>query len=281
MRYLISIILLLAVNISFAQTQEEIDEAFRTGNYQKAVELTNRKDSIEADKLSKQKRCNSLVSDAKWYFNRKLFKSALNTADKALSYSPNNSAANIIHAQSKEQHALHGNGNWFKLLSIGVTAGMDMMTTNYGMHIGASIKYGYYLDPINVALGVEYHMHKTFEDKYGITNESVELGDQITIPLIVKYNFARATNSSRFYIGAGVEYGITLSTLKDYPGEFYPHNSEAMESTTLAGLCHFGIAMRHFDVGIYYKGYLKDFAKEPYFSYQENNRMGLKLTYYF
>lgn len=260
----------------YSQLQAEIDSLFKVGNYTKAVQLTQRRDSIAAENLKKQKQCNAYLSDAQWYFNREQYGKSLDMLIKALDVEPQNETA--INWKSK---LTSSNNNFLKRFMVGLTAGADFLTTNYGFHVGATIKYGYYRELINVTAGVEYHLHYSYSEKYELRKGTVDLGSQITIPVAVKFNIARCSNSSRFYLGAGLEYGIRLSTLEHYPGKYYPTDSKAMESSTIAGLIQAGISMRHFDIGIYYKGYFKDIIVKPYYQYKENSRVGAKISYYF
>lgn len=281
MRTIILITMLLVSSSIMGQTQDEIDEAFRTGNYAKAIELTNRRDSIATDLKHKQSRCNNLVKDAQWYYNRKLYKSASDNAQKALSLCPNDTHAKEMLDKSNAGRQEHGNGSILRRFQIGVAGGADFMTQNFGMHIGASIKYGFYADKFNISLGIEHHWHYSYKHEYAITESGRDkLGTQLAIPIVVRYNFAPATNASRFYIGAGIEQAFTLTTKDKYEGELYPINCNAMVKKSLAGLVQVGIAMRHVDVSIYYKGYFDEFIQAPYYRCQENHRAGVKLAYY-
>ncbi len=259
-----------------SQLQSEIDSLFKVGDYTKAVELTKQRDSIVAENLKKEKLCNTYISDAQWYFNREQYGNASEMLNKVLEIEPQNEAAIKLKSQLTSNE-----NNFIKRFMIGLTGGADFLSTNYGFHIGATVKYGYFRELINITAGVEYHKHYSFSEKYELSKGTVDLGSQITIPVAVKFNIARCTNSSRFYLGVGLEYGIRLSTLDHYVGKYYPSDSEAMEKSTIAGLIQAGISMRHLDIGLYYKGYFKDIIVKPYYHYKENSRVGAKISYYF
>lgn len=262
----------------YSQQQAEIDSLFKVGNYTKAVELVKKRDSIAAENLKKEKLSKAYLSDAQWYFNREQYGKALGMLDKALDIDGKFQNESAINLKSKLTSSYN---NFFKRFMFGLTGGADFLSTNYGFHVGATVKYGYYRELINITAGVEYHLHYSFSEKYELRKGTVDLGSQITIPVAVKFNIARCTNSSNFYLGAGLEYGIRLSTLDHYVGKYYPSDSEAMEESTIARLIQAGISMRHFDIGVYYKGYFKDIIVKPYYQYKENSRAGAKISYYF
>ena len=202
--------------------------------------------------------------------------------DKALSYNIENKKAYSLKAESAENKIKLGNGKWYNRFSFGVAGGMDFLSVNFASHIGLSVKYGYYRDFVNVVLGVEYNQHFAYENRYDFEENGIDvIGSQIAIPLWVKLNLVDVSNSCRFYVGAGAEYGIRLTARQNYTGRYYPTDMIAMPSSSIAGLVHLGLTMRHVDVGLYYKGYFDDIVLPPYFYYMENSRVGFNVAYYF
>lgn len=267
--------------VSFAQTQEEIDQLFKEGRYEEAVNLTKQRDSIAEQEKKLEKEAAAYVKDANWYINRKLYPSAVRMLAKAVSiYDKDKSYSSTLSAVEELSKNIV-NENPLKRLSAGVLVGADFFSTNYGLHAGVSLKYGYYRDLVNVFLGVEYHLHESYTDRYISESGKKNLGTQITIPVAVKFNVARISPSCRFYVGVGLEYGVRLSCMDFYPGVYGDQNAKAMTLNTYAGSVHLGFAMRHFDVGMYYKGYFNDLIKEPYSRYMENSRVGMNVAYYF
>ena len=277
------LVLLFIWNVSIqAQTQQEIDSLFNVGDYTKAVRLVNQMDSIAEEKQKAEKKCESYLQDAKWYFKRGFYDKSVDMLDKALNYNNENKMVCSLKTESAEKILQLGNGKWYNRLSFGVAGGMDFLSVSFAGHIGLSVKYGYYRDLINVVLGVEYNQHCAYENEFDFNENGVDnIGSQIIIPLWIKLNLVDVSNSCRFYFGAGAEYGIRLTARQKYTGKFYPTNMIAMPSSSVAGLLHIGLTMRHVDVGLYYKGYFENIVLPPYFEYMENSRVGFNVAYYF
>lgn len=268
--------------VSLSQTQNEINKLFEEGRYTEAVKMVKQRDSIAVQKLILKKKSGVLCDDAQYYYKHKQYNKAKNLTEQALSLNSNNTKAQELYNNCAHAIISNGNDKWYNRFTFGIKGGVDMLATNFSFHIGAALKYGFYRDLINATFGVEYHHHFTFSNKYDFNKKGIDvLGSQITFPLSVKFNLFEMSSNSEFYLGAGVEYGLRLTTRSKYDGKYYPSDSEAMESATMAGLIHAGIAMRHFDVGIYYKGYFDDIIVPPYFDYMENHRVGVSVTYYF
>lgn len=282
MRIVGIVMLVMSSFVALSQTQEEIDKLFKEGNYTKAVELVKQRDSIAEEKLKLEKKSLGLVKDSEWYYIRKQYRKSKELLSKAVSLNENNEQAKDLLAECDEKLAKDGDGSPFNKISFGIVGGMDFLAQNFGWHVGVGAKYGFYRDLVNVTLGLEYHQHLAYTNKYDIGKSGTDLlGSQLTVPVLVKFNLIDMSNSCRFYVGAGAEYGLRLTTRDYYTGTFRPSDSKALNSSTIAGLISLGIAMRHFDVGLYYKGYFKDIVVPPYFSYMENNRMGVNIAYYF
>ena len=282
-KYVLILFILSIWNITIqAQTQQEIDSPFKVGDYSQAIRLVNQMDSIAEAEHKAEKKCNAYLKDAEWYFKRGFYGKSFDMLDKALSYNIENKKAYSLKAESAENKIKLGNGKWYNRFSFGVAGGMDFLSVNFASHIGLSVKYGYYRDLVNVVLGVEYNQHFAYENRYDFEENGIDvIGSQIAIPLWVKLNLVDVSNSCRFYVGAGAEYGIRLTARQNYTGRYYPTDMIAMPSSSIAGLVHLGLTMRHVDVGLYYKGYFDDIVLPPYFYYMENSRVGFNVAYYF
>lgn len=268
--------------VSLSQTQDEINKLFEEGRYTEAVEMVKKKDSIATKKIIMTKKSIVLSDDAKYYYKHKQYNKAKSLAELSLALDENNNNAHNLHRNCAQAIAIYGKDKWYNRFTIGIKGGADLLATNFSFHIGATLKYGFYRDLVNVTLGAEYHHHFTYSNKYDFNKKGIDvLGSQVAFPLSVKFNLFEMSSNSMFYLGGGFEYGLRLTTRAKYDGKYYPSNSEAMNSSTIAGLIHAGIAMRHFDVGIYYKGYFDDIIVPPYFNYMENSRIGVNVAYYF
>ncbi len=269
-----------------AQTQQEVDSLFKVGDYTKAVAIMNQMDSIAKEKRKAERKSEAYVQDAKWYFNRGIYDKAADMIDKALIYNPEAREIvkfeGIIDTEKMDAMLQLGNNKWWNRFSFGVAIGGDFLSVSGSGRVGLSVKYGYYRDLVNVVLGVEYNCHLAFENRYDLGKKGMDvIGSQIAIPLWAKFNLLNMSNSSRLYLGAGAEYGIRLTARQNYTGKYYPTEMIAMPSSSIAGLVHVGLTMRHMDVGLYYKGYFDDIVIPPYYHYMENSRVGVNVAYYF
>ena len=158
----------------------------------------------------------------------------------------------------------------------------EALESNAYVNEGVSAKYGYYRDLVNITLGLEYNHLCAYRNEYDFGVHGIDgIGSQLLLPLAVRFNVVDMSEMVRFYMGVGVECGITLNTRSKYEGAFYSKNSKAMKEWNMAGVVVMGLAMSHIDVGLYYKRYIEDLVQPPYFEYMENNRVGINVGYYF
>lgn len=283
MRFIIGIFMFMMSSfVALSQTQDEVNKLFEEGRYTEAVEMVKKRDSIAAKKLTMTKKSVVLSDDAKYYYKHKQYNKAKSLAELSLTLDENNNNAHNLHTNCAQAIAIYGKDKWYNRFTVGIKGGVDLLATNFSFHIGATLKYGFYRDLVNMTLEAEYHHHFTFSNKYDFNKKGIDaLGSQVTFPLSIRFNLLELSNKSMFYLGAGVEYGMLLTTREKYNGKYYPSDSKTMSSSTIAGLIHAGISMRHIDVGMYYKGYFDDIILPPYFNYMENSRIGVSVAYYF
>ena len=238
-------------------------------------------------KLSEKllRKCDKLMEDAQWYLKRKEFGKAKAKLEELLAINPKDAQAKVLLEQCEQNAVTYGESADEKpnKFSFGLTVGMDFFKLNYGVHVGFTARYGHYTDLVNVTAGVEYEAQQSYHGRgefMGEYDSSVTLGGQLIIPVLVKFNLAKCTETTRFYAGAGAEAGLKLYT-KDFNVYTYNPSLPIMNSTTVAGLVQVGVTGRHFDVGLYYRRYFNNLVNDKFKDYQENDRVGFTATYYF
>lgn len=278
-RILIALIAILSIS-AYINAQSE-------SNY--SIMPINEEQPVTTLSEAKLKKCEALIKDAQWYIKKKEFGKAKNKLNQLLAINPQDSQAKVLLQQCEENTAIYGESaekapNKF---SFGVTAGMDFFKVNYGIHFGFTLRYGHFTDLVNVTAGAEFEVHQAYkgqeDDIFEGYDEKITLGGQIIIPLLAKFNIAKITDKTRFYAGAGGEFGLKLYAKDINTGWIY-HNQASipmMNSSTVSGLVQVGVTARHFDVGIYYKHFFNDLVNEEFPKYQENDRIGFSATYYF
>lgn len=238
-------------------------------------------------KLSEKqlKKCERLMKDAQWYFKRKEFGKAKEKLDELVAINPKDAQAKVLIEQCEQNAVTYGVSADEKpnKFSFGLTVGMDFFKLNYGVHVGFTARYGHYTDLVNVTAGVEYEAQQSYHGRKGYLEDytrSVTIGGQLIIPVLVKFNFAKCSKTTRFYTGVGAEAGLKLYT-KDFNVYAYNPSIPMMNSETIAGLVQVGVTSRHFDVGLYYRRYFNDLVNKEFPAYQENDRVGFTATYFF
>ncbi len=278
-RILITIITVLALS---AYTNAQSDSNYGIMPISEGQTVTNISDA-------QLKKCETLMKDAQWYIKKKEFGKAKDKLNQLLTINPHDAQANILLKQCEENSIIYGESaeKAPNKLSFGLSAGMDFFKINYGIHFGFALRYGHFTDLVNAYMGIEFEVHQAYKGQEGEVFEgydkNITIGGQIIIPLLAKFNIAKITDKTRFYVGAGGEFGLKLYAKDINTGGIYHSKMSIplMNSSTVSGLIQTGITARHFDIGIYYKHFFNDLVNKEFPKYQENDRIGLTATYYF
>ena len=275
-------ILIYAVCVQ-AQTQENVDSLFEIGDYTRALKLVKQNDSIAKANVKLEKKSKVFLQDAKWYFKRGIYDKANEMLEEALESNAYVNEVTVIKGTIDEKILLQkGENKLWNRFQFGVKGGAEISDVGFDLRIGVSAKYGYYRDLVNITLGLEYNHLCAYRNEYDFGVHGIDgIGSQLLLPLAVRFNVVDMSEMVRFYMGVGVECGITLNTRSKYEGAFYSKKSKAMKEWNMAGVVVMGLAMSHIDVGLYYKRYIEDLVQPPYFEYMENNRVGINVGYYF
>ncbi|MBQ7941930.1 MAG: hypothetical protein IJ328_05935 [Muribaculaceae bacterium] len=173
--------------------------------------------------------------------------------------------------------------NELKRFAGGFELGGDFGSKNYGLHIGATMRYGHYKNLFNLTAGINFNLNQSYHGREDVLKEytrAVTLGGQLAIPVVAKFNILKCTEQARFYAGAGAEAAFTIYT-KDVVVGIGNKTDSMINNYTTATLVQVGVTGARFDAGIYYKHYLNDLVNSKFPSYQENSRIGVSLAYYF
>ena len=234
------------------------------------------------------KKCERLMKDAQWYIKRKEFGKAKEKLSELVVINPKDAQAAVLLAQCEEHSVKYRKSSDEKSnkFSFGMSAGMDFYKLNYGIHFGFAARYGHYTDFLNVTSGLGFEVQQSYHGRGDILDSfgrSVTLGGQLYIPVLAKFNIAKVTDKTRFYVGAGTEFGLKLyaKDINDYSVVASSSKSSMINNMTIAGLVQTGITGHHFDVGVYYRHYFTDLVSSRFHSYQENERIGFIVTYFF
>lgn len=240
-------------------------------------------------KLSEKllKKCEKLMADAQWYLKRKEFGRAKEKLTELIEINPKDAQAKVLLEQCEEYVVQYGESSDKKpkKFTFGLTVGADLFKLNYGIHIGLAARYGHYTDLINVTAGLEFEVHQSYRGRADVLEDytsSVTIGGQAILPVLVKFNVAKINDVTRFYTGAGAEFGVKVYAKNINISSFIGDSSvDLMNGSTVAGLLQVGVMARHYDVGLYYRHYFNDLVNKKFPSYQENDRIGVTATYYF
>lgn len=121
---------------------------------------------------------------------------------------------------------------------------------------------GYHNDVASFLFGAKYYYHA-----YLLNGEFETFGHQVTIPINLRFNLFRTTESGKFYIGGGCEYGWTVSDKSGF-----------MNKNSFSWNAQLGTSSRHFSWALYYKRYLKN---KMLVDGIKPDRYGISMTYYF
>lgn len=161
---------------------------------------------------------------------------------------------------------------------------------NYGIGGGVYLKYGGFATTFNLITGVEY----MYTDGTNLKKKSGYSYQQISIPLIAKFNLYDLTPTLKLQAGAGIVYGINMKS------SFYNHDSKnktnddkIVKNGNLSGMLQFGLGGRNVDFSFYYKLNFEPILDEDYIKSQftgtsnawkqtnVRNNIGFMLIYYF
>ena len=222
------------------------------------------------------------------------------TCDNALSYAKDEQtrttvqryirSANNARAQYRRQQRKYARKRWWKEnFKWGIEG--DFETNLNGEYAGTGMMYsaglvfrfGGYQHVFNMTLGVKYRWitaeAKDSEDDlyYGDESSWSASAGAIGIPLNLRFNVAEVSKRSRFFIGAGMEYGAAVFEDKVLEGGY--------ESSYFALMPQIGITSPNFDISLYWKTYLKspytddvtDYLKEC----KTDNMIGIQMAIMF
>lgn len=270
------LILLLSVGYSMAVHADEND----------GIMLINDTPTVTVNETT-SKKSENLMKDAQWYLKRKEFAKAKSKLEALLVLDSNNAQAKVLLEKCNEEIAKSGDesiNNNGKKFAMGAEIGADFFKLNFGIHIGMTMRYGRYTDLFNLTAGVDFIIHQSYKSRdYFDYTSSFTLGGQLAVPVLAQFNVLKCTENSRFYIGTGPEFAVKLYG-KDlnFGGSYQSKNKVTLlESSTVAGLVRIGVAARHLDVGVYYKHYFTDIVPDAHPAFQENDRVGFNVAYYF
>ena len=140
--------------------------------------------------------------------------------------------------------------------------------TLYDLGTGLKVRFGRWNDAVNFIFGAEYNYCAFFYDE---TDETDYLHANILeIPVGLRLNLIGRYENIRLYVGCEADWGVKLSSSESW-----------LAKTNCSIVPQIGVISKHWDLGIYYKTYLKSmplFVNNPSYKSQ---KIGCFLTYYF
>lgn len=143
--------------------------------------------------------------------------------------------------------------------SVGVVSRFGSYKHKFNMTIGVKYRWFRVMPPIDVDDAVEWELY----------------GGTLAIPVNLRFNIARISTRSRFFIGVGGEYGA--KTFEKMRGAF--------ENSYVSIFPKIGLTSPHFDMSMYWKTYIGgpfvEEARNDFDEYKSSSLLGFQMAVFF
>lgn len=140
--------------------------------------------------------------------------------------------------------------------------------TLYDVGTGLKVRLGRWNDAVNFIFGAEYNYCALFYDEADYT-ENLH-ANMVEIPVGIRFNLFEIYENIKLYVGCEANCGFKLSS-----------SESLLAKRNFSIVPQIGIISKHWDLGLYYKTYLKSMPLFANYPSYKSQKIGCFLTYYF